>query len=301
MVRGRIHILIADELARLALRIPVIERALVAGARRPLLRRHLRLGAIALGYPRILNRREIRIAEMNRYRFYVNVGEPLGVESYFFRENCTLPITRTLIRPGDVCVDAGANAGHYTFLCASVVGSAGRVFAFEPNPEFAELLRKSTRLNGFEGIVRVDQKALYSVSGEVMRFFVSVNPMNTGTSSLVNHGWFLSSDRTIEVETIAFDDFARDSKVDRFRLVKIDVERAEEFVVTGARGVLADGRIDFLIVEMIAGEPAQELLAQAGYRGFLTCPSPSKLLPLAEVARGHFGDFLFVRPGLDLP
>jgi hypothetical protein len=52
---------------------------------------------------------------------------------------------------------------------------------------------------------------------------------------------------------------------------------------------------------MLAGEAAQELLTQAGYRGFLTCPSPPGLLPLAEVERGHFGDFLFVRPGLDLP
>src|SRR6202044_692228 len=78
--------MIADALARLALRTPPLERALVAGTRNPLLRRHLRLGAVAMGYPRVLGGREWRIAEMDGYRFYVNVGEsPLGVEPYFFR------------------------------------------------------------------------------------------------------------------------------------------------------------------------------------------------------------------------
>jgi FkbM family methyltransferase len=291
---------VADELARLALRVPVLERALLLGARRPFLRRHLRLGAIALGYPRVLGRRELRVAELDGYRFYVNVGESLGVEPYFFGSTCTVGLTRALIGPGDVCVDAGANAGHYTFFCASVVGPRGRVIAFEPNPEFAELLARSVRLNSFAGIVQIEQRALDAVSGELKRFYVSVDPTNSGTSSLVNHGWFLSDERTIEVQTVSFDDFAHDAKVDRFRLVKIDVERAEDSVISGARRTLAAGRIDFLILEMHAGGRAQGLLAEAGYRGFLISDATAHI-PVGEVAPDHFGDFLFVRPGLDPP
>ncbi len=185
---------VADGLARLALRVPALERALLLGARRPLLRRHLRLGAIALGYPRVLGRRELRIAELEGYRFYVNVGESLGVEPYFFGSTCTVGLTRSLIGPGDVCVDAGANAGHYTFFCASIVGPEGRVIAFEPNPEFARLLARSVQLNAYGGIVKVEARALDAVTGEVKRFFVSVNPTNSGTSSLVNH-WLVPVER----------------------------------------------------------------------------------------------------------
>jgi FkbM family methyltransferase len=292
---------IADALARLALRAPPLERALVAATRNALLRRHLRLGAVALGYPRVLVGRELRIAEMDRYRFYVNVGESLGVEPYFFRNSGAVWLTRSLIRQGDVCVDAGANAGHYTFLCASIVGTTGRVFAFEANPEFAELIRRSKDLNVFGEIVHVDQRALDSVSGAVKRFFVSVNPMNSGTSSLVDHGWYVSSDCAIDVETIAFDDFARDAAVDHFRLVKIDVERAEESVIVGASHALGNHRIDFLIVELHAGSAAQRLIEQAGYAGYLLLPEQKQVVPVAHIGPGRFGDFLFVRPGLSLP
>lgn len=291
---------VADGLARLALRVPALERALLAGARRPLIRRHLRLGAIALGYPRVLGRRELRVAELDGYRFYVNVGESLGVEPYFFGSTCTVGLTRALIGPGDVCVDAGANAGHYTFFCASVVGPKGRVIAFEPNPEFSELLARSVQLNDYAGIVQIEQRALDAVTGALKRFYVSVNPTNSGTSSLVNHGWFLSNERTIEVQTISLDDFARDAKIPRFRLVKIDVERAEDVVIAGARHTLADGRIDFLIVEMHANGRAQELLLSAGYRGFLISDTTA-YIPVSDVEPDRFGDYLFVRPGLEPP
>jgi FkbM family methyltransferase len=292
---------VADQLARLALRVPAIERVLLAGTRTPLLRRHLRLDAIALGYSRILARRELRIAQMDGYRFYVNLGEPLGVAPYFFKAPGIVWLTHKLIGPGDVCVDAGANAGHYTFWCASVVGPRGRVFAFEPNPEFADMVRRSIDLNDFGGFVRVEQRALYSATGETKQFFLSVNPMNTGTSSLVDHGSYLSPDRVIEVQTISFDDFARNEGVERFRLVKVDVERAEEFVFAGASKTLAEHKIDFIIVEMHAASRSQEILQRAGYRGFFLDAGARRLEPVDEVPHDQFGDFIFVRPGLQIP
>jgi len=293
--------LVANAFARLALRLPAVERLLVAGGHRPLLRRHLRLGAVALGYPRVLGKREFRIATMNGYRFFVNVGESLGVGPYFFGKSGTVWLTRALIGPGDICVDAGANAGHYTFQCASVVGPAGKVFAFEPNPEFADLLRKSIALNSFENIIQVNTNALWSVSDETKTFYISIEPTNTGTSSLVKHGLFLSNNHHIAVRTIRFDDFADRSAVERFRLVKIDVERAEDCLLEGAERTLMSKRIDYLIVEMYSGGRAQTLLQGAAYQGYLLVEEKQELLPLANVPDGHFGDYLFVRPGLDVP
>jgi FkbM family methyltransferase len=292
---------LADALARLALRVPLAERALVAGTRNNFLRQHLRLGAIAQGYSRVLGRREIRIAEMDGYRFYVNVAEDLGIGPYFFCQTGTVWPASTLVGPGDTCVDAGANAGHHTFLFASLVGATGRVFAFEPNPEFADLLRKSVSLNGFGDIVRVDPRALFSVSGESRRFFLSVNPTNTGTSSLVDHGWYVSKDRAIDVSTVTLDDFAEEAGVERFRLVKIDVERAEEFLIAGAARALSTARIDYVIIEMYAGNRAQGLLEEAGYRGFFLQPSTGTAVVAEHVEPERFGDFLFMRPGLEAP
>ncbi len=297
----KLAVAVADAAARVALRFRLLERVLVAGTRRPLLRRYLRLGAIALGYPRVLGRRELRIAEMDGYRFYVNVGESLGVAPYFFHDSGTAWVTPKLLRPEDVCVDAGANAGHYTFFCASIVGSRGKVYAFEPSPEFSALLRKSVSLNGFEPIVQLDERALWSSTEQAKRFYVSTEPTNTGTSSLVDHGWFLSPASALDVPTVRFDDFVGERGLKHIRLVKVDVERAEDAVIEGASRTLAEKLIDYLIVEMHAGGRAQGLLQAAGYDGFLIEPEARRLIALHQVEHDRFGDYLFVRAGLTAP
>jgi len=291
----------ANVLARAALRVPVLERLLAAGTRNALLRKHLRLGAIALGYPRILKERALRVADMGGYRFYVNVGESLGVGPYFFGDSGAAWLTRSLLRTGDICVDAGANVGHYTFLAASVVGPSGRVFAFEPNPDFASLVQRSIALNGYEGVIEVCGEALWSATGERKRFYLSVEPTNSGTSSLVNHGWFLSESKTIDVQTLRFDDFAARSKIASFRLVKIDVERAEAELLEGAEGTLRSRGIDYVIIEMYEGSRAHELLRNAGYEGSLLDSEHRRLRALSDVSSGYFGDYIFARPGLTLP
>jgi hypothetical protein len=156
----------ANLIARLALRSPALERFLQAGTRSSALCRRLRLGAIAMGYQRVLKAPAYRVAQMDGYCFYVNVGEPLGIEPYFFKRSGTAWITPSLVRPGDVCVDAGANAGHYTFLLASIVGPGGKVYAFEPNPDFARLLARSTALNGFQDRIEITRAALSSSDAE---------------------------------------------------------------------------------------------------------------------------------------
>jgi FkbM family methyltransferase len=47
------------------------------------------------------------------------------------------------IRPGSDVVDVGANFGAYTVVMSRLVGSKGRVFAFEPLPPAADILSRS--------------------------------------------------------------------------------------------------------------------------------------------------------------
>src|ERR1700749_3350441 len=91
---------IADFLARSALRVPALEKFVVRGCKHPSLRR-LGVGAIAHGYSRILRRRELRIAELERYRFWVNVAEPLGIEPFFFGHSGAVWLAPALVRSGD--------------------------------------------------------------------------------------------------------------------------------------------------------------------------------------------------------
>ena len=259
----------ANLMARLASRSPVLERVLQAGTRSSALCRRLRLGAIAMGYQRVLKAPAYRVAQMDGYSFYVNVGEPLGIEPYFFKRSGTAWITRSLVRRGDVCVDAGANAGHYTFFLANIVGPGGKIYAFEPNPEFARLLARSTALNGFQDRIEIIQAALSSSAAEAVEFHISDQLSNSGTSSLVDHGSFTAGSHSIRVRTTTLDGLMEREGLERLRLAKIDVERAEDAVLRGARKLLASARIDYLIVEMHRGGEAEAVLAAAGYVGHL--------------------------------
>lgn len=57
-----------------------------------------------------------------------------------------------LVGPGDWVLDVGANVGHYTLRFSELVGSEGRVLAFEPVPETFELLAAAACLAPFPNI-----------------------------------------------------------------------------------------------------------------------------------------------------
>ena len=286
---------IADVVARSALRVPALEKAVALGCRQLVLRK-LGLGAIAHGYARVNSGRELRVAALKHYKLWVNVAEPLGIEPFFFGETGASWLTPSLIAEGDVCVDAGANVGHYTFLMASIVGKRGQVAAFEANPEMIDLLRRSVTLNDYGSFVEVVPRALWSVPGAEMTFFLSVDSANTGTSSLVQHGGVLSPAHTIRVTTTTLDEFARDRSYERLRLVKLDVERAEDHVLRGAEDLLRAQRIDYLIVELVRDTEAERILEKHGYAGYLLDGPEKPLKSIADVPGGTFCDVLFVSP-----
>ncbi|HEY2409977.1 MAG TPA: FkbM family methyltransferase [Polyangiaceae bacterium] len=286
---------IADVAARIALRVPLLERAVAAGCRRRDLRK-LGLGAIAVGYSRVLQRRELRIAELNGYRFWVNVAEPLGFVPYFFGEPGVVWLAPQLIREGDVCIDAGANVGHYSFAMASQVQPSGRVLSIEANPEFAGLLERSIGLNRFGSTLEVVPRALWSEAGIELTFYVSTNPANSGSSSLVDHGGALDRERPVRALTTTLDVLAAERGIESIRLVKIDVERAEDAVLCGSERLLRDARIDYLIVELVKGQDTARVLEQHAYRGYFLDVSRERLKLLADVSDGTFCDALFVSP-----
>ena len=56
--------------------------------------------------------------------------------------NDYLNILKQNIYQGNTVLDIGANIGYYTLIMSKLVGSTGKVYAFEPEPKNFEILKK---------------------------------------------------------------------------------------------------------------------------------------------------------------
>jgi FkbM family methyltransferase len=137
-----------------------------------------------------------------------------------------------LVRPGERCVDVGANIGIHTIRLARLAGAAGEVLAVEPDAELASRIERNANLNGLAN-VRVIQAAASRSSGGTVRLFrpEGADP-NRGRASLLPHVHLTGPAQ--EVPVVRIDDVA-DGPV---ALIKIDVEGHEEAVVAGAAGTI---------------------------------------------------------------
>jgi FkbM family methyltransferase len=162
------------------------------------------------------------------------------------------------LRPGDLFVDVGANAGLYTLIAAE---AGAEVIAIEPAADMVQLLTENVRLNAFEQ-VRIHEVAVMDNVGQVS---LRGPDANRRVASPTDAG---------ETRATTLDDLVGDAHV---RGMKIDVEGNERLVLEGAPQLLSEGRVDLIQLEWnetsesALGEdrdPLASLLHDAGYRLF---------------------------------
>ncbi|NHI88387.1 MAG: FkbM family methyltransferase [Candidatus Thorarchaeota archaeon] len=160
--------------------------------------------------------------------YYNGVHEPETTE--YLRAN---------VKPGCVAVDIGANVGYFTLVFANLVGTSGRVFAFEPDERIFHILTENIRLNGYQNI-NLDNRAVSDNNGR-QRFYLNSHLSRSG---LTPSG---STKRITEVETVKLDTL----NFERVDWVKIDVEGAEVSVLKGMKRTISDNPNIQLIVEFV--------------------------------------------------
>ena len=143
---------------------------------------------------------------------------------------------RSILRPGDVCVDVGAHLGRHAFPMADCVGPDGAVYAFEPLPHIrADLERRIDRdRNPRRARIFVSPIALGDFAGTAE--FVSVEdfPEYSGLRERI-YDVPVKTTR-IRVDTQRLDSFC--ARIGPVRFVKIDAEGAEFMILSGATGLL---------------------------------------------------------------
>ena len=188
-------------------------------------------------------------------------------------------LCENLLREGDVAIDGGANIGLYSLLFSRLVGEAGRVVAFEPDPTNAERLRRNLALNELSR-VEVQEVALWRECGRktLHRFEPAFGPWHSlGAPELADpfrQGHVVVPVSEIEVEVKTLDAFCRDAGIEHVRLLKLDLEGAEPDALAGASKLLERSAIDVVLFVVSApqlaalGHPtsaAVEILAEYGY------------------------------------
>ena len=142
---------------------------------------------------------------------------------YFKRGEPELWLIRHLIEPGTTAVDVGASIGMYA---AEMARHAGKVLAFEANPEVATFARSVATRN-----VEVINMALSSRAGRTT-LTVPLNARGRAVTELASIApKQLSGENvvTVDVETRRLDDFP----ISNCGFIKIDVEGHEEAVLDG--------------------------------------------------------------------
>jgi len=152
----------------------------------------------------------------------------------------TTALCKEIVKPGMYVMDVGAHIGYYTLLFSKLVGSDGRVYAFEPHPQIFEMLRYNTRNRKNVVLLR---KAVSNKMGEREFFF---SKKTTGSHSFYTTEFTTGSCR---VETVYLDEFFRAEGIKRCDLIKIDVEGAEPLVIEGMRNLIKSADKLLIILE----------------------------------------------------
>lgn len=140
------------------------------------------------------------------------------------------------LEPGETFVDAGANCGLFTVAGARIVGSSGRVLAFEPGPSVLPMLEQNVSQNDLKQ-VSVQRCGLGAESGKVRLY---EHPHGASSATL---GCAPGSETPfVEIEIDTLDAILARLGVERVHTIKMDVEGAEELILRGASGLLAKQR-----------------------------------------------------------
>jgi FkbM family methyltransferase len=214
-----------------------------------------------------------------------------------------------VLREGDTVVDVGANVGWFTLLAASLVGPGGKVVACEPGPDNRAKLQANIDASGFTPRVQVVWQPI-SDRAETVEFHLNAD--SSGGHALWDPGlWHdnersRASPRSIHVSSASLDELLHDGK--EIRLIKIDVEGAEQRVLQGAHALMASQRPPFVFAELHpfalarfghSQESLRALMAGHGYATFLTYApdKPPMMVPAdARIESSVILNLLFSTP-----
>ncbi len=159
------------------------------------------------------------------------------------------------VKEGDVVFDIGAHVGFLTLLASELVGTKGKVVAFEPLPRNIHFLKKHLVLNKVTNVMLVESAV---TDGDGFSKF------KEGASSSMGK---IGDDGERIVKTVSLDSFMEEYNVPPPQFIKIDVEGLANQVLVGAVHILKSHHPAILLEAKFGGEENNfyQILSSLGY------------------------------------
>ncbi len=167
---------------------------------------------------------------VGRFQMRLDPEDSLGLSVFGVYEPFSTEVVKQRVEHGQVAVDVGANIGYYTLLLSDLVGTTGKVFAFEPDLGNFSILKGNLDANHCLNVIP-EQEALSDETGNGKLY---LNRENRG-----DHRIFASEkkQKSVAVRTVCLDDYLERFQ-QRIDFVKIDVQGAEYRVLRGMEKTL---------------------------------------------------------------
>jgi FkbM family methyltransferase len=221
----------------------------------------------------------------------------------------TLQWVSQILKPGDLFLDVGAHIGFFSLIASKWVGPQGKVVAVEPEPSNVAHFRKNIELNRIDNIDLLP----IAVGAEEKETDFFINSDNDGGHALWDVARHPHNEksrregRVLKVHQTTLDRLIRGQLPRKPRLIKIDTEGAECFVVRGGTSSLTNLRIPYVICEINRfgmkqmGSTEKELrgfMRDLGYDPYLLSnqsPGLQKLAPDFFIESAYVFNLLFAR------
>ena len=181
-------------------------------------------------------------------RGLINVDTSLLAEyRILFFNHCEPAITNLIkytVKPGDLCLDIGANIGAITLVMSFATGRKGKVIALEPHPRMVERLMANVELNRLEN-VSIMPVALSDTAGRATLYAAEEDQFNQGRSSLKPSEGI---NREIFVEKITGEVLQGEIGHHLCKFIKIDAE-GHDFIVLKELSDIIDRHRPHLVFE----------------------------------------------------
>lgn len=169
---------------------------------------------------------------------------------------------KRIVRPGLTVLDIGAHVGYYARIAAALVGTGGRVIAFEPHPRNFRVLEQNTAHLGNvtrlqvalaeeEGTAQLHDYLMMSASGS-LHYDERIRDVQLAQTTAEDFAPRMGQDfqpQVYSVRTAPVDDLLAELGIAQVDVVKMDIEGAELGALRGMRQTIQNSPHIALIME----------------------------------------------------